>query len=138
MAISGTGVAVASAGAIFLWSALKGESPSEVFRSLVTGKQPTGANDHPINQQQFTASGAATGALVGAGGSASAAAILTVAASMKGQPYGFGAGHTGNPCASPKTDCSSYVPCVLNKVGIMKGSMTTGGFAKFGVGVPYA
>jgi hypothetical protein len=45
---------------------------------------------------------------------------------------------TGNPCASPTTDCSSYVSCVLNMVGAMKGSANTGGLSKLGSKVTYA
>lgn len=140
--ISGTGVAAAAIGGLFLWSAFKGASVSEGFRSLITGEQPSGMNKNPIGQVQYTgATPSSTGSndpATIASGSASAQLIISIAASMKGQQYGYGAGHTSNPCASKKTDCSSYVSCVLNKAGLMKGSLTTGGLAKIGVKVPYA
>lgn len=138
--ISGTGVAATALGGILLWSALKGAKPTDALRSLLTGKAPTGTNEHPITQNTYvTEQAAATGSTASIGGAtASAAAIISEASKMQGQPYAFGAGHSGNPCNSKYTDCSSYVSCVLNKVGIMKGSLTTGGLAKIGVGVTYA
>jgi cell wall-associated NlpC family hydrolase len=136
--ISGTGVAAAGIGMLFLWSAIKGASISETFRELVTGQQPKGVNINAIGQTEYAKAPAAlTGAPL-AQANANAALIIATAASRKGQGYAFGAGHTNNPCASKKTDCSSYVSCVLNKVGLMKGSLATGGFASFGVKVPYA
>jgi cell wall-associated NlpC family hydrolase len=138
--ISGTGVAATAIGGLLLWSALKGAKPSEALRSLLTGKEPTGANAYPIEQKTFAAQQAeATGSSTPLGGAtASAAKIIGIAASYNGQKYVWGGGHTNNPCAASGTDCSGYVSCVLNKAGIMKGSMTTGGFAKFGASVPYA
>jgi len=138
--ISGTGVAATAIGGLLLWAAFKGASPTEALRSLITGKQPTGTNVNPIEKQTYAAEQAVGGGDTTSlgGATASAAAIIAAAASKQGQQYGFGAGHTGNPCASKLTDCSSYVSCVLNKVGLMKGSMTTGGLAHIGVGVPYS
>ena len=140
--ISGPGIAATAIGGLFLWAAFKGASPTEAFRSLVTGKEPSGLNTHPIDKVKYANTAdnlrdEATNAVIGAGGG-NANSILTAAASKKGQPYAFGGGHSGDPCKAKYTDCSSYVSCVLNMVGIMKGSMTTGGFAKFGVGVPYS
>lgn len=138
--ISGSGVAVTAIGGLLLWSALKGAKPTEALRSLITGNAPTGTNEHPITPITYAnEQAAATGSAASLGGaSASAAAIISAASTKQGQPYAFGAGHSGNPCASKYTDCSSYVSCVLNMVGVMKGSMTTGGLAKIGVGVSYA
>lgn len=132
MAISGTGLAAGTIGLVFLWGAVKGESISGVIRELISGKTPTGTNEKPINLSvadlgATTATGAATGA------------ILSIAASYKGEPYQFGGGHGSTPAAkgSP-TDCSGYVSQVLNAIGAMHGTMTTSGLAKIGVGVPYA
>ena len=85
--ISGTGVAATAIGGILLWSALKGAKPTDALRSLITGKAPTGKNEHPIDQatyaqQQATATGSTTPL---GGATASAAQIIGIAASMQGR-----------------------------------------------------
>lgn len=42
MPVKGTYLAVAGAGAVFLWSGLKGKSWSQVIRTLLAGKDPSG------------------------------------------------------------------------------------------------
>lgn len=137
--ISGTGLAASAVGVLFLWSAVKGASISETFRSLLKGEQPTGDTVHGIDvpTAQSTAS-AGAGVATGAASGAKAAIILSLCASMKGFTYCFGGGHSGNPCSAKCADCSGTVSCILNKAGVMKGSLATGGFASFGTGVPYA
>lgn len=154
MPIPGIAVASTATGLIFLWSAIKGASLSATLRDLISGKQPTGTNVNPVTVAAPGTLGAAAGiaaggaappgfsasqlgALGGAPG-AKAQAILTRAAAHKGQPYCFGGGHSGNPCAASCTDCSGYVSCVLNEVGAMHGSMATGGLAGIGKSVPYS
>lgn len=137
--VNGPGVAATAAGSIFLWAAWKGASIPDTLRALLTGKQPTGAQIHPIRQTQYTeASGAGSVAAGGAIGLASANLIVQQAASHKGDPYVFGAGHGGNNTGHNPTDCSSYVSKVLNELGLMHGVMATGGLAHIGKGVPYA
>jgi cell wall-associated NlpC family hydrolase len=130
--ISGTALAATSAGILFLWSAVKGASVTTTLRELIAGKQPSGASAYPI-----TASPAGQGGNSVAP-SADAAAILKAAESKKGQCYGFGAGHGGDPCKSRCTDCSSYVSCVINTATGSHINMATGGLAKYGTGVSYA
>lgn len=133
--MSGTGLAAATVGTLFLWSAVKGSSVTQTLRELIGGKQPSGTNTYPI-----TASPAAPGQTGGGtvAPSADAAGILAAAAKKKGQPYGFGAGHSGNPCASAKSDCSSFVCCAINTATGSNINMATGGLARYGTGVSYA
>jgi cell wall-associated NlpC family hydrolase len=146
MAIPGVALVASGAGLLFFWSAMKGENVTSTLREVITGQQPSGQNMNPVNVPAPSPSpsvadtglsGSQFGALAGVPG-ARASQILAAAASKKGQPYSYGTGHTGNPCASPTTDCSSYVSCVLNMVGAMKGSANTGGLSKLGSKVTYA
>lgn len=139
MPISGKAVAVGAAGLIYLWAAIKGASIQGTLRQLISGDQPTGSNIHPIDTTVIdTGSSGLTGntGTTGVTATGSAANILSIAASMKGTPYCFGGGHGSNPCAACM-DCSGYVSCVLNKAGVMKGSMATGALSGIGKGVPY-
>lgn len=134
--VSGVGLAAASTGLLFLWSAVKGASVTETLRELVSGQTPSGENAYPITA-------AAAGTIGGTGadgqfvGSGAAADMIRAAASKKGQCYGFGAGHGGDPCKSGCTDCSSYVSCVINMATGSHINMATGGLAGYGVGIPY-
>lgn len=141
--INGVGVGVVALGVIVSWAGIRNVSLIAAFKDLAMGKQPT-----PNPKPAFSPFGyePGTAAAVGASawgvgetvaGMAAGGKIVQIAASMRGQCYGFGAGHGPNPCASKCTDCSSYVSCVYNKAGLMKGSMATGGLSKFGVGVPF-
>jgi cell wall-associated NlpC family hydrolase len=42
--------------------------------------------------------------------------------------YCWGGGHSSTPCNAKCFDCSGFVSCVLNRLGMLKGSMTTNGF----------
>lgn len=151
--IAGLPLIAASVGVVFFWSAIKGASISGTIRDLIAGKQPSGVNVNTITVTPAGSIGASAGVgagLAGAGGlspgqlgalggapGAKAQQILTRAAAHKGQCYTFGGGHSGNPCGERCVDCSGYVSCVLNEVGVMKGSMATGGLAGIGKGIPY-
>lgn len=135
--ISGTGLTAFGAGVLFMWSAVKGASVTESLKELISGKQPTGTTMYPITAPAAGSAGGTGGGTGQFAGSADAAAMLKVAASKKGQCYGFGAGHSGNPCNSKCTDCSSYVSCVITTVTGHVVNMATGGLAGIGVGVAY-
>lgn len=132
--INGLGLAAAGTGVLFLWSAVKGASVTESLRELVKGQEPAGANIYPITAPPPSQTGDASGNFVGTG---AAADMIRAAASKKGQCYGFGAGHGGDPCKSGCTDCSSYVSCVINMATGSHINMATGGLAGYGVGIPY-
>lgn len=136
--INGLGLAAASTGVLFLWSAVKGAAVTETLRELIKGQPPAGTNVYPITApppMEGTGVGGTGGAFVGTG---AAADMIKAAASKRGQPYGFGAGHGGDPCKSDKTDCSSYVSCVINMATGSHINMATGGLAGYGVGIPYS
>lgn len=141
MAVSGVAAGTMAAGAVLVWTGLRGGSVLTTVQELVQGKKPAGANVRPISVPDLAPSvggAVATGGLQVAG-SATAAAILAAAASKKGQCYQFGAGHGGgDPCASRCTDCSSYVSCVVSAATGHTINMDTGGLSGIGVGVPYA
>lgn len=133
--VSGVAVGVLAAGSVLVWTGLRGGSVAMTLQEIIQGKRPSGQNAHPI---EITSTAEGTAGIQGAAIGAGSSAIVAIAATGKGQCYGFGAGHTSNPCASRCTDCSSYVSCVLNKAGVLKGSLATGGLSRWGVGVPYA
>lgn len=134
--ISGISVGVVGAGLLLLWSGLKGASVAATVQDLIKGQKPAGTNIKPIDSASAAAAANAPfGGLVP--GSASAARILQLAAARKGQCYGYGAGHGGNPCGSKCTDCSSYVSCVLSQATGKNIDMATGGLSGIGTSVPY-
>jgi cell wall-associated NlpC family hydrolase len=140
--ISGISVGVIGAGLLLLWSGLKGASVSATLQDLIKGQKPAGTNIKPIQSAAIASAAdnatatAPFGGLVP--GSGKASTILNNAAALQRQCYVFGAGHSGDPCASRCTDCSSYVSCVLSKSTGRRINMATGGLAGIGTGVPYA
>lgn len=103
--VSTPAVAAAGAGALVLWSALRGVSVTGGLRSLLTGKQPSTANTEPITG---AAAGAAPGAAAGAAtGSAVADAGMRYVGS--GSVYRWGG---GSPAG---WDCSGFVNYVVGR-----------------------
>lgn len=113
MPVKGAYLAVAGAGAIFLWSGLKGKSWSQVIRALISGQNPatlTSTNAiGTIGSGNPSANGEVPGAVQG---NANGSAIANDALGYQGHPYSFG----GAPGASGQNpwDCSSFVNWVLN------------------------
>lgn len=135
--LNGIAVGAVGAGILIVWSGLRGASVAATIQELIKGQKPAGANIAPIESAAANAAATAPfGGLVP--GSASASKLLGIAASKKGQGYRFGAGHSGNPCASTYTDCSSYVSCVISQATGKTINMATGGLAGIGKAVPYA
>jgi cell wall-associated NlpC family hydrolase len=134
--VSGIAVGTIGAGLLLMWSGLKGASIAATVQDLIKGKKPAGTNIKPIETAAAAAAvNAPFGGLVP--GSGKASTILQNAAALKGMCYGFGSGHSGDPCASRCTDCSSYVSCVLSRSTGKRINMTTAGLAGIGTGVPY-
>lgn len=80
-----------------------------------------------------------------AGLSGGNSAVLTMAQQVANSAAGranycWGGGHTSSPCSARCFDCSGYVSCVLNRLGVLHGSMTTTGFLGWSgaTTVPYA
>lgn len=126
--VSAVAVGTAAAGAVLIWSGLRGASVLATLTDLIRGQHPTGANVHQVDAQASPVGGAGGGALPAAAGSVLGVA-QQVAASLAGRAnYCWGGGHTSSPCSARCFDCSGYVSCVLGRLGLMKGSMTTTGF----------
>lgn len=123
--LDAVGVAVLAAGGVMIWSGLKGASILTTVQEVIQGKKPSGTNVHPVNVQL-----ASTGGSVASGPAGSVVAMAEqVANSAPGKAgYCWGGGHSGSPCSAKCFDCSGYVSCVLNKLGLLKGSMITTGF----------
>jgi cell wall-associated NlpC family hydrolase len=132
--VSGVSVGVLAIGALLIWSAVRGASVVAGLQEIIRGKRPSGENANPITVSIPTASDAvATGAAAGAGVPVSNNAIYQMAITVANSPAGkrnycWGGGHIANPCSANCFDCSGYVSCVLGRLGLMKGSMVTGGF----------
>lgn len=133
--INGVGVALAAAGLVVAWAGIRKVPLLDAFRDLATGKLPKPPpakqwSDVTVDAGQTAGASNVTpiGSVSGAAGSVLAMA-QQLAASPAGQAgYCWGGGHTSNPCSARCWDCSGYVSCVLNKLGLLKGSMTTYGF----------
>jgi hypothetical protein len=87
--VNGFSLAYTAMGAVVLWSGIKGETISDTFRGLLSGKAP-GTNEEPIP----------TGS--GSGSSATAEADLTTGTSIPGVTVGIPAGVAsgGSPSAN--------------------------------------
>jgi cell wall-associated NlpC family hydrolase len=99
--VSGTGVAVATAGGILLYAALTGQDPVTALKSVLSGK--------PVSVPKATAasSAPAAGGATAASSGGSASGIAGAARKYIGRPYRWGA-------AGPDSfDCSGLVTYVL-------------------------
>jgi len=104
--ISGTGIAFLAGGSVLLWSALKGRKWTEVFRELITGKQPTDTNDYPIVGQNPTGT---TGLGTGNVGTDTAhASSFTGLLTASGRPM------SGDTIASPYLPLGTKVTVTYN------------------------
>lgn len=126
--ISGTAVTIAAVGALLVWSGINNTRVATTLVQILSGNAPVKGE-----QKTTTRTGGGYAPSTGGGNQS----VVNIAASYKGHPYVFGGGH-GTVCPSGGMDCSGYVSCVLNKAGLMKGTLTTTGFAKWGVSVPFA
>lgn len=68
MAISGIGLAYATAGGILLWSGLKGEPVAQTIKELARGQQPTGTNTQEITLASAPSGTSASSSGGGGGG----------------------------------------------------------------------
>lgn len=123
--VNGAALATATAGAVFVWSGLKGRSVTQVLRELAGGKQPSAAADYPIVGEQAAVIGAATGAALGqtggptpsqfgalAGAGGSVAAVVAYAYAQLGKPYAWGGAGPGS------FDCSGLTMMAWRQAGV--------------------
>lgn len=130
--INGVGVGVAAAGLVIAWAGIRNVSPVAAFKDLAMGQAPT-PNPRPpwqdVAMDIESLTGHDTNPLLSGPGSSVVLMAQQVARSPAGRAnYCWGGGHTANPCGARCFDCSGYVSCVLNRMGLLKGSMTTLGF----------
>lgn len=139
--ISGLGVGVLGIGAVLIWSGIQNQDLLTTFRTLAMGQKPIAG---PQVRSAFKPPRQGTGAGVqnpdtsggSGGGSGGNQKIVQIAATFKGRPYVFGGGHR-SVCPPGGLDCSGYVSCVLNKAGVMKGTLNTNGFKSWGQSVKF-
>lgn len=143
--INGVGIGIAAGGLVLAWSGFRNVSPIEAFKDLAMGRAPE-PNPKPAFQP-VTLSLGSGGAAGGPGFqtiASGAGSVLAMAEQVARSPAGrsnycWGGGHSSNPCSTRCFDCSGYVSCVLARLGILRGSMTTLGFLgwKGAVTVPW-
>lgn len=133
--INGVGVGIVAAGLVLTWAGFFNVSPIEAFKQLAMGKAPQPNPKSKFQPVTFNTGSTATGGGSGlqevssVGNSSVLAMAQQVAATPAGRSrYCWGGGHTSSPCSAKCFDCSGYVSCVLNRLGVLKGSMTTTGF----------
>lgn len=131
--VSGSALAVATVGALLIWSGINNTPIAKSLLEIISGNAPV-KGDQKASAPPINTGGGYVPSTGSGGGNQS---VVTIAASYKGHPYVFGGGH-GKVCPSGPMDCSGYVSCVLNKAGLMTGTLTTDGFARWGVGVNFA
>lgn len=133
--ISGMAVTIAAVGALLVWTGIQNRTVLDTFREIVRDKTISPKPGEQKRSAPPTNTGGGYVPSTGSGGGNQS--VVSIAASYKGHPYVFGGGH-GTVCPSGGMDCSGYVSCVLNKAGLMKGTLTTEGFARWGIGIDFA
>lgn len=132
--ISGTAVTITAVGILLVWSGINNAKLADTLGRVVLGIEPEKGEQKTTTPPEGSTGGGYVPSTGSGGGNQS---IVNIAASYKGHPYVFGGGH-GKVCPSGGMDCSGYASCVLNKAGVMKGTLTTDGFARWGIGISFA
>lgn len=132
--ISGTAVTIAAVGALLVWSGINNTKVAKSLIEILAGFGPVAGEQKKSAPPANTGGGYVPSTGSSGGGNQR---IVSIAASYKGHPYVFGGGH-GTVCPDGPMDCSGFVSCVLNKAGLMKGTLTTDGFSRWGVKVDFA
>lgn len=105
--VNGTAVAAASAGALLIWSGIKGASVTGSLRSLISGRPPPGRNLHPVAGTEFSGvmpGDSGLGAVQSAPAGATGSALADAGLRYVGKPYHWAG---GNP--NTGADCSGLV-----------------------------
>lgn len=105
--VPGPAVLATAAGAVLVWSGVRGVSVTGALRSLISGKAPPAAS----SAEAIAAPAAGSAGASLAGNSASGSAISADAVQYIGHAYAYG-GAPGPNGAAP-WDCSSFVSYVL-------------------------
>lgn len=129
--INGVGVGVIAFGVVLGYAGFFNVPLLEAFKALAMGQKPTPHPKTPFSGVTLIPAGQASPSPLATGGGNSQVLAVgqQVAASAAGRAnYCWGGGHTSSPCSARCFDCSGFVSCVLNRMGLLKGSMTTTGF----------
>lgn len=105
---------------MLVYAGLRGESPLEALRGVLTGKPGAVPSGTPV-----TVSGASGGSLASGTGIVAAGANTAVQVALRqvGQPYRWGGGEPGG------FDCSGLISYAYNSAGMKIGRLTSWGFA---------
>jgi cell wall-associated NlpC family hydrolase len=110
--VPGTAVAATAAGALLIWSGIKGRRVTDSLRAVISGQQPAGVNAYPVTASFDDSPAAAAAGAVAAGGSASGSAIAAAALEGEGAGYVWG----GAPAKGRGNwDCSSFANWTLGR-----------------------
>lgn len=129
--ISGVAVSVVAVGALLVWSGINNTKVAKSLVEILAGFGPV-KGEQKTTDFSSRPGGGYIAPSIGGGNQR----VVDIAASYKGRKYVFGGGH-GTVCPSGGMDCSGYVSCVLNRAGLMTGTLTTDGFSRWGVSVPF-
>lgn len=133
--ISGVAVTIVGLGALLVWSGVSNTKVADTFLELLLGVEPKPGEQKETKPPEGNTGGGYVPSTGGGGGGNQR--VVEIAASYKGRPYVFGGGH-GKVCPNGGMDCSGYVSCVMNRAGLMTGTLTTDGFARWGIGIDFA
>lgn len=128
MAVSGTGVALATAGGVLLYAGLKGESPLVALRDIVSGHPDSVSAS---SDYQATATGSAVGSVAGGAGDAVQGVLtpgfpelVTAVEQFRGDRYS-----QSKRWQTGFSDCSSFVGKGFMSLGVKPpGSSVTGSY----------
>lgn len=121
MALSGIGLAYATAGGILLWSGIRGETVAQIVGDLARGKQPSGTNNEPV-----TLASAPSGTSGGGGGggsyptpTGSGTAYGVGALKSAAKPYGWDTGQQWASLNYVEMKEAGYNPRARNPSGAL-------------------
>jgi hypothetical protein len=117
MAVSGIGLAYATAGGVLLWSGIKGEPVAQVVGELARGKQPSGTNAEavtiPSAPSTATSAGGGGGSFAAPIGSGSASGGMA-ALQQAAKPYGWNTGAQWSSLVSIEMHEAGFNPRARN------------------------
>lgn len=124
MPVSGIGVALATAGGVLVYAALKGENPLDALREIASGHPSGVVANAPAAAASLGGIAGALGATVTGFGTALVAAAMTHANERYSQARRWQDGYS---------DCSSFVGKSLKDIGIAPpGASVTGDYLAWG------
>jgi cell wall-associated NlpC family hydrolase len=121
--ISGRALGLATAGGILVYAGLRGESPLESLRGILTGSPAPVPKGTPVELVLPSAGSGGSGTLgVEPGSSAIASKAASIALRQVGKPYRWGAS------GPDRFDCSGLISYAYRQAGSNIGRLTSWGF----------